>query len=102
MLVVEAVEEGPRRRSDASHQLHDLKAYEFGSRSRREASVDHWPTIVLRGPCTDRRAVSNGHFALDLVIQTASGVLTGRFHPREAVTLLATQAPQARAEAPLV
>ena len=64
--------------------------------------MDHWPTIVLRGPCADRRAVSNGHFALDLVIQTASGVLTGRFGPREAVTLLATQAPQARAEAPLV
>ena len=34
-----------------------------------------------------------------LVIQTASGILTGRFAPREAVTLLATQAPQARAEA---
>ena len=46
--------------------------------------------------------MSNGHFALDLVIQTASGVLTGRFGPREAVTLLASQAPQARAEAALV
>ena len=34
-----------------------------------------------------------------LVIQTASGILTGRFAPREAVTLLATQAPQARAQA---
>jgi hypothetical protein len=34
-----------------------------------------------------------------LVIQTASGILTGRFAPREAVTLLATQGPQARAEA---
>jgi ApbE superfamily uncharacterized protein (UPF0280 family) len=33
------------------------------------------------------------------VIQTASGVLTGRFGPREAVTILASQAPQARAEA---
>lgn len=44
----------------------------------------------------------SGHLALDLVIQTASGVLTGRFGPREAVTLLASQAPQARAEAPLV
>jgi hypothetical protein len=37
--------------------------------------------------------------AIDLVIQTASGVLTGRFGPREAVTILAAQAPQARAEA---
>jgi hypothetical protein len=46
--------------------------------------------------------VNRGHLALDLVIQTASGVLTGRFGAREAVTLLATQAPQARAEAPLV
>lgn len=65
--------------------------------------ADDWPTIALRGLCADRRvAVSKGHFALDLVIQTASGVLTGRFGPREAVTLLATQAPQARAEAPLV
>ena len=34
-----------------------------------------------------------------LVIQTANGILTGRFAPREAVTLLATQGPQARAEA---
>ncbi len=37
--------------------------------------------------------------SIDLVIQTASGVLTGRFGPREAVTILASQAPQARAEA---
>ncbi len=40
-----------------------------------------------------------GHVAIDLVIQTASGVLTGRFAPREAVTILASQAPQARGEA---
>ncbi len=37
--------------------------------------------------------------AIRLVIETASGVLTGRFGPREAVTILASQAPQARAEA---
>lgn len=65
--------------------------------------MDDRPTIALRGLCAVRRAaVSNGHLALDLVIQTASGVLTGRFGPREAVTLLASQAPQARAEALLV
>lgn len=46
--------------------------------------------------------MTDGHLALELVIQTASGVLTGRFGPREAVTLLATQAPQARAEAQVV
>jgi len=40
-----------------------------------------------------------GEFGIELVIQTASGVLTGRFGPREAVTLLASQAPQARSEA---
>lgn len=40
--------------------------------------------------------------AVELVIQTASGVLTGRFGPREAVTILASQAPQARAEAQLL
>lgn len=37
--------------------------------------------------------------AVDLVIQTASGVLTGRFGPREAVTILATQVPLARSRA---
>ena len=37
--------------------------------------------------------------SIDVVIQTASGVLTGRFAAREAVTILASQAPQARAEA---
>ena len=37
------------------------------------------------------------HFAVELVIQTASGVLTGRYGPKEAVTLLASQGPQARA-----
>ncbi len=40
--------------------------------------------------------------SIDLVIQTASGVLTGRFGAREAVTILAAQAPQARAEAALL
>lgn len=39
------------------------------------------------------------HFAIELVIQTASGLLTGRFAPREALTILASQAPQARSEA---
>jgi hypothetical protein len=39
------------------------------------------------------------HFAIELVIQTASGVLTGRYGPKEAVTLLASQGPQARARA---
>jgi hypothetical protein len=34
--------------------------------------------------------------AVELIIETASGVLTGRFGPREAVTILASQAPPAR------
>ncbi len=42
---------------------------------------------------------SDAHFAVELVIQTASGVLTGRYGPKEAVTLLASQGPQARARA---
>ncbi len=37
--------------------------------------------------------------AVELVIQTSSGVLEGRFAPREAVTLLATQTPQATSAA---
>jgi hypothetical protein len=44
--------------------------------------------------------VSPARLAVELVIQTASGILTGRFAPREALTILATQAPEARAEAP--
>lgn len=40
-----------------------------------------------------------GHVAVDLVIQTASGILTGRFAPREAVTILASQVPRACGEA---
>jgi len=36
---------------------------------------------------------------VELVIQTSSGVLEGRFAPREAVTILATQGPQATAAA---
>lgn len=40
-----------------------------------------------------------GHVAVDLVIQTASGVLTGRFAPREAVTIMASQVPRACGEA---
>lgn len=43
--------------------------------------------------------VDADYLAIDLVIQTACGVLTGRFGSREAVTLLASQAPQARARA---
>ncbi len=42
---------------------------------------------------------SDAHFAVELVIQTTSGVLTGRYGPKEAVTLLASQGPQARARA---
>ncbi|MDQ4097290.1 MAG: hypothetical protein M3144_05405 [Actinomycetota bacterium] len=41
----------------------------------------------------------SGHRAVELVIETATGLLTGRFGPREAVTILASQGPQARAEA---
>jgi hypothetical protein len=36
---------------------------------------------------------------VELVIQTSSGVLEGRFAPREAVTILASQTPQARGAA---
>jgi hypothetical protein len=36
---------------------------------------------------------------VELVIQTSSGILEGRFAPREAVTLLATQTPQATSAA---
>jgi hypothetical protein len=39
--------------------------------------------------------MTQGGLAVELVIQTSSGVLEGRFAPREAVTLLATQTPQA-------
>ncbi|HEX2272924.1 MAG TPA: hypothetical protein VHG90_03510 [Acidimicrobiales bacterium] len=46
--------------------------------------------------------MSDDPSSIDLVIQTASGVLTGRFAPREAVTILAAQAPQARAQAAVV
>jgi hypothetical protein len=46
--------------------------------------------------------VHRGHRAVELVIETATGLLTGRFGPREAVTILASQAPQARAEARLL
>ncbi len=49
----------------------------------------------------DRRADEGARavHAVELVIETATGVLTGRFGPREAVTLLASQIPQARAGA---
>jgi hypothetical protein len=44
-------------------------------------------------------AVDADRLAVELVIQTASGVLTGRFGPREAVTILASQVPHARSRA---
>lgn len=37
--------------------------------------------------------------AAELVVQTATALLVGGLAPREAVTILATQAPQARANA---
>jgi ethanolamine ammonia-lyase small subunit len=43
--------------------------------------------------------VDADRLAVELVIQTASGVLTGRFGPREAVTILASQVPHARSRA---
>ena len=39
-----------------------------------------------------------GH-AVELVIRTASAVLTGKLAPQEAVTILATQTPRARTAA---
>ena len=36
---------------------------------------------------------------VELVIQTTSSILQGRFAPREAVTILATQTPQATVSA---
>lgn len=39
------------------------------------------------------------HLAVEVVIQTATGVVTGRFGPREAVTILASQVPHARSRA---
>jgi hypothetical protein len=36
---------------------------------------------------------------VELVIQTSSGILEGRFAPREAVTILATQTPMATSAA---
>ena len=41
----------------------------------------------------------SGHAAVELVIQTATALLLRRLAPREAVTILATQAPQARSVA---
>jgi hypothetical protein len=46
--------------------------------------------------------VDADRLAVELVIQTASGVLTGRFGPREAVTILASQVPHARSRAILL
>jgi ethanolamine ammonia-lyase small subunit len=45
------------------------------------------------------KSVDADQLAVELVIHTASGVLTGRFGPREAVTILASQAPHARSRA---
>ena len=41
----------------------------------------------------------SGRLAVELVIQTATALLVHRLAPREAVTILATQAPQARSVA---
>jgi hypothetical protein len=41
----------------------------------------------------------DGH-PVELVIRTASAVLMGKLAPQEAVTILATQVPQARSAAP--
>lgn len=43
--------------------------------------------------------VDAAHLAVEMVIETATGVLTGRFGPREAVTILASQVPHARSRA---
>jgi hypothetical protein len=48
------------------------------------------------------RDVDADHLPVELVIQTATGVLTGRFGPREAVTILASQVPHARARAEIL
>ena len=45
------------------------------------------------------QGVDADRLAVELVIETASGVLTGRFGPREAVTILASQVPHARSSA---
>ena len=52
----------------------------------------------------DRREgeVARAAHSIELVIQTASGVLTGRFGPREAVTILASQVPRALGGAPVL
>lgn len=39
------------------------------------------------------------HLAVELVIQSATRLLSGRLGPREAVTILASQVPQARSRA---
>jgi ethanolamine ammonia-lyase small subunit len=57
---------------------------------------------MLRSGSVACEDVDADHLAVELVIHTASGVLTGRFGPREAVTILATQAPHARARAVLL
>ena len=41
----------------------------------------------------------NARLAVELVIQTATALVMRRLAPREAVTILATQAPQARSAA---
>ena len=48
-------------------------------------------------------AVIPGQRAVELVMQTATSLLAHRLAPREAVTILATQAPQAlRRETPVL
>lgn len=41
----------------------------------------------------------SGRLATEMVVQTATALLVGGLAPREAVTILASQAPQARARA---
>lgn len=43
--------------------------------------------------------MTSPRLAAELVVQTATALLVGGLAPREAVTILATQAPQARAHA---
>ena len=53
-------------------------------------------------PCSSPPSgeVTSAHAAVEMVIQTATALLLRRLSPREAVTILATQGPQARAVAP--
>ncbi len=68
----------------------------------REGRAKPSTRLVRRRSSTEVIAcesVDADHLAVELVVHTASGVLTGRFGPREAVTILASQAPHARSRA---